>query len=350
MAVLVEAYCVIIQHSTLNAKYPGGVEAYASSCPNGTYCSDQHLARVAFMARRDADLFVARLAVHNITPYRAGHAEDVALVGQQEGAIVPCEWIQLGECGGARCAWLAGFPIGDLYTPQGWTSKTSLGAMSAPEIKERLELARRVGGVDVYRDKLTGQEYFVGRTESCSKEATVKHDQAFKRAGELSEELILLDNLDASAAVRLEKAAQLYEEAVSINPANWTAMWHLGKIYQSLEDDERALSWLARSHRVNPDQPEVAREAAIAAMDVGRHDEAVVFCKRAIEAKPNDAGLQANLALALLFSGNASEARPIAENALCQCPTDEITRNIIQIIREVLAGDRPCPHHVRDLE
>jgi Flp pilus assembly protein TadD len=136
---------------------------------------------------------------------------------------------------------------------------------------------------------------------------------------------------------------------VEINPENWAAMWLLGKIYQRLEDFDRSLKWFSRAHRVNPDQPNVAREAAISALELGRPEQAIAFCERAIEAKPDDAGLRGNLALALLFSNRPDEARTVAGEALRRDPTDEITTRIARIIDDVLGGSRPCPHHVRDL-
>jgi tetratricopeptide (TPR) repeat protein len=126
-------------------------------------------------------------------------------------------------------------------------------------------------------------------------------------------------------------------------------MWLLGKVYQRLGQYDQALEWFSRAHRVNPGQPDVAREAAIAAMDLGRPEEAIPFCERALESSPNDAGLRANLAVALLFSEKPAEALPVAQQALRQDPEDTITADVIRIIEEVLGGTRPCPHHIRDL-
>jgi len=119
-------------------------------------------------------------------------------------------------------------------------------------------------------------------------------------------------------------------------------MWVLGKVYQRLDDDDRGLQWFSRAHRVNPDQPDVAREAAIAAMELGRPAEAIPYCERAIESSPDDPDLRANLALALLFSGKPADARTVARVALQQDPADPITGQIVQVIEEVLDGQRTC--------
>jgi tetratricopeptide (TPR) repeat protein len=137
---------------------------------------------------------------------------------------------------------------------------------------------------------------------------------------------------------------------VRINPGNWAAMWLLGKIYQRFDDYPSALGWFARAHRVNLDHPDVAREASIAAMESGRPREAVAFCERAIEANPDDPGLRANRALALLFSDRPADAQAAVAEAMRRDPDDEVTALVARTIDEVLSGERPCPHHIRDLQ
>src|SRR5262249_30967443 len=155
-----------------------------------------------------------------------------------------------------------------------------------------LEFVRSEGQIDVYRDRTTGQEFYVGRTRSPSDQDKARHDELYRQGCGLIEGLILLDNqapgpLDPRGRQRLEEAIPRFVEVVQINPGNWPAMWLLGKVYQRLEDYENGLQWFARAHRVNPDQPDVAREAAIAAMDLGRPEEAIAFCERAIETRPD---------------------------------------------------------------
>src|SRR5205823_1792956 len=134
--------------------------------------------------------------------------------------------------------------------------------------------------------------------------------------------------LDDDGRRRLDEAISLFDEVVRINPKNWAALWLLGKVYQRLGEYEKGLAAFARSHEIRPDQPDVAREASIAAMDLGRPEEAVVYCEQALRAEPDDPGLRANLALALLFSGKPQEAHAVAEEALRRNPADEISARI----------------------
>jgi tetratricopeptide (TPR) repeat protein len=355
MAVLIEGFSVVVRNADLAAKYPGGVAGYRRDCPNNSFCADEHLSRVGFMAQADAEVFVARLAEKGLTPSRKDAAEDVALVSQADGLLRPCVWLELGQWGQAAVAWLAGTQRGDLHAPAGWSPDRQLQPMSAEEIKRRLDFVRSEGNVDVYRDKTTGQELYVGRTASTSDPDKARHDQLYRQACQLIDGLLLLGNktpapLDPSQRKRLEEAIPLFVEVVRINPGNWAAMWVLGKVYQRLEEYEDGLNWFARAHRVNPDQPDVAREASIAALELGRPEEAIPFCERAIEANPEDAGLRANLALALLFSGKPREAHAVAREALGKDPADAITARIVGVIEEVVNGTRPCPHHARDLQ
>jgi tetratricopeptide (TPR) repeat protein len=354
MAVLIEGFSVVIRNSTLAAKYPDGVEGYRRDCPNATFCADESLSRVGFMVLSDAEVFVAQLVKKGLLPSQKETAEDVAVLSLEQGPLQPCPWIELGRLGQAVIAWQAGTKRGNLHAPSGWNPKRHLQKISADEMKRRLKFIRFEGNIDVYLDKTTGQEVFVGRTAANSGQSNSRHNELYSQGYSLIEDLIILDNhvpspLDPQHRKRLEDAIPIFIEVLRINPDNWSAMWMLGKVYQRLGDYERALQWFSRAHRIKPDQPDVVREAAIAAMAIGRSSEAIQFCERAIEAKPDDPGLHANLALALLFSEKPTEAKVAAKKAIAQDPADKITAHIVRIIEEVLEGARPCPHHIKDL-
>lgn len=355
MSVPIEGFSVIVRNTTLTAKFPGGMQDYHALCPNATFCADNYVSRIAFMVQSDADRFIALLAEKGLTPYRQGMAEDVAMVSQQKFCVPPCDWLELGTWRGVTIAWLAGTHPGDVVAPLGWSPERHVQLMSMENVRERLEFVRTDGQVDVYRDKTSGQEFYVGRTETTSPLDKVRHDELYQRAAALIDGLLILHSkepapLERPQHQRLEQAIPLFEEVVRLNPHNWAAMWLLGKVYQRLVNYEQSLNWFARAHRVNPEQVDVAREASIAAMEVGRPAEAIPFCECAIENNPNDPGLRANFALALLFSERPLEARHVAAEALQRDPADAITAQIVRFITEVLDGKRPCPHHLRDLQ
>lgn len=355
MAVLIEGFSVVVRNATLDARYPGGVDGYRGDCPNATFCADDHLSRVGFMVRPDVDAFVAELAARGLTPSRRGAAEDVAVVSQSEGLLRPCTWLEFGRYEGALIAWLAGKEPGDLHATPGWSPERQMRFLPGDEAQSRLEFVRSEGNVDVYRDRETGEELYLGRTARAEEADEGRHNELYAKACGLIEGLILTHGhdpapLDPADRAKLDEAIPLLGEVVQIHPTNWAAMWLLGKVYQRLGDHEGGLHWFARAHRVNPDHEDVAREASIEAMEAGRPEEAVPFAVRAIEANPDEPGLRSNLALCLLFSGNPRDAHSVAADALRRDPSDQITTQVAGIINEVLAGIRPCPRHMRDLQ
>ena len=55
-----------------------------------------------------------------------------------------------------------------MAAPDGWMPEASLSHghkfVPAEDVSEKMEFLRRENDVDVYRDKVTGKEMFVGRT------------------------------------------------------------------------------------------------------------------------------------------------------------------------------------------
>ena len=354
MCVLIEGFSVVVRNSTLAAKYSGGIERYHADCPNRIFCADEFLTRVGFIVLGDAELYVANLAAKGLTPYRKGSAEDVALVCPDNTLRHPCSWLELGEWGRVVVGWLAGKERGNLHAPPGRNPELRVRKMSWEEIRQQLEFIRTEGNVDVYRDKSTDEEFYVGRPADNSDKIQSHHDDLYRQASGLIDGLLILGNRGPGPLVpqhtkRLESAIPLFAEVVQINPGNWAAMWLLGKVHQRLGEHEHALAWFLRAHRLNPDQSDIAREAAITAMELGRPEEATAYCERALETNPGDPGLQANLALTFLFSGNPEAAQTVVQDALSRDPSDHITARIARIIREVLQGKRSCPRHVKDL-
>ena len=69
-----------------------------------------------------------------------------------------------------------------------------------------------------------------------------------------------LDELRTEVRGAIERARELFLRSIELNPANWSAMWFIGKIYQRLDDNGSALSWFERASDVNGSQPDIARE------------------------------------------------------------------------------------------
>jgi len=133
---------------------------------------------------------------------------------------------------------------------------------------------------------------------------------------------------------KLRKAIECFKKSLAINPQGWSSMWALGKIYQRLGEHPTALDWFARALEINPTQPNVAREAGLAALDSGKYKLAVYYCSIAAKLS-DDPGLVANLALAHMPDGNDTEAVKCARKATSQNPADAISRTVLEVVQAV---------------
>ncbi len=144
---------------------------------------------------------------------------------------------------------------------------------------------------------------------------------------------------------QLRRAIRCFENALAINSEGWSSMWALGKIHQRLGDQTAAFDWFAKAHAINPDQPDVAREASIAALDIGRVAEALALCRAALASKPGDSGLVCNLALAHCLAGQDEDAEKCAAEATGSDPSDEISANVLAFVRDVGSGRKRGPRN-----
>jgi Flp pilus assembly protein TadD len=126
-------------------------------------------------------------------------------------------------------------------------------------------------------------------------------------------------------------------------------MWALGKIHQSLGDQSAAFSWFAKAHAVNPEQPDVAREAGIAALDTGRIPEALALCRSALALRPDDPGLVCNLALAHCLAAQDEEAVKCAMEAAAADPQSGISATVLAFVRDVATGKKTRPRQLNDV-
>lgn len=191
MAVLCEAYSVIVRKESIDQYLPGGQAAFTELVANDTYCSDGSLVRAGFMTPDDVKAFVDALEVrglqfliHEGTVSMGIHGRrdsDIVVVDQGHGPTTACPWIncfrmQISAAGsvvGARLV-VDGVPEVcadgrvDLHVPEGWTYEGSISAephfVEAADIPRRMRFLRREHNLEVYLDTETGQEMFVGRS------------------------------------------------------------------------------------------------------------------------------------------------------------------------------------------
>ena len=110
MSVLIEGISVIVRNDTLDAKYPGGVDAYRLHIPNRTFCTDGVLTRVGFMVPIDVGFWVRLLQARGLLWADAEKRfRDIAVVDQLAGPTSTCDWLVYErQFDGPNYAWLSG--------------------------------------------------------------------------------------------------------------------------------------------------------------------------------------------------------------------------------------------------
>ena len=95
MAVLIEAFSVIVREDAIHEKYSGGMPQFLADIPNDTHCSDGLLSRVGFMLMDDAFAFEAHLMRNGL--HCTGDEEenfDIAIGMQGKGLLTKSTWLQ----------------------------------------------------------------------------------------------------------------------------------------------------------------------------------------------------------------------------------------------------------------
>jgi tetratricopeptide (TPR) repeat protein len=177
--------------------------------------------------------------------------------------------------------------------------------------------------------------------ESNFKEATAR----------LQPYLVLTDRAAANARTGVGKAEiagalALLEKVTAARPDHWPAFWFIGKAHQALREHPASYEAFKQSFALKPLHPDVAREFVIEAICVNATSEAVTAARGVATSNASNAGLRANLGLALLANGQLAEAYNVTKEALAMDPNDRITKGLLAEIVEVQRGRPPsqyCP-------
>ncbi len=192
-------------------------------------------------------------------------------------------------------------------------------------------------------------------SDDISPADVARHNELVDEAWSLVKGQVFLDRSGPSgrpgmfARRRLQKAIERFQEALEINSEGWQSMWALGKIYQRFGSEAETLFWFKKAMALAPDQPDVARETGLAAFAVGNTELGFKCTQAALDARPDDPGLIANLALAHLLDGDLTEAQSFVKKALELAPDDTISQYLAQVIRGVVEGTQPRPTSIHDV-
>jgi Tetratricopeptide repeat len=329
MAVVLSAYDLVVRVDAIG----DGMRAFVESVPNRTFCTDGRIAKVSFMVDADRNHFVASLRLPPGSFARADKRTNTA----------DADWLEVGRYAGVDAAWLRGAPRDPLVVPVRWTPG-DLEFGSWDDMKEHLEYVGADGNIDVYLDKRTGKKVYTGRTHpKIPPERLARLEALSREGGQLVQPLLSKKPLGYFERRRLKKGLALLEQVVTEIPDSWSSLWLRGMGLRALGDHPAALEDLRRAYTIRPDHPDVGREYAGQCFIVGAADEGVRISRQVHARFPDDVGLHSNLALALLIGGDLGEAETVAEAAHQREPSDPVTRNLLQYIRDVRAGHRQRP-------
>jgi hypothetical protein len=175
MAVLIEAFSVVIRIETIEAKYPGGIAAYKHICPEQNFCCDNSItSRIGFPTLDQAEEFVGILEDIRFLYNVDGDFDEIAIVDQWDGIILPCNWLEFGFMEFARlegrvpvCKSRGCTSMSMSVTPS-WLDAYSQGRrcehMEIEDAEKRWTFLRHENGCDFYYDVLTGQELYFPRS------------------------------------------------------------------------------------------------------------------------------------------------------------------------------------------
>lgn len=178
-----------------------------------------------------------------------------------------------------------------------------------------------------------------------------RHDEYYQKGLSCIEPYIIIHgkprnrpNID-----KIKKGIKYLDAVTKINPENWAAFWLKGKAHQTLGESRSAYDEFEKSFDIQKENPDVARELTIEALNLGKGEEGVEIAKHALTLKPNNPGLMANLGIAYLINGEIDNAEDITRKAINLDPLDKINKQVLEIIEEVKSGRRPQPKKYSDL-
>jgi hypothetical protein len=338
MGVLIEGVNVVIRNAVVEERLPGGMQEYERRCPNATFCTDGDVCRVGFMTIADASAYIENLVSLGFARPSAEGSPEVALITQAVGFHFPCEWLELDwvdldDGQSAEVVWAQGTTLSTLVAPPNW-KPGKIRQFTAKDLGERAEFLGTENGVDIFRDKTTGEELYVGRTLKGAPPASINSSSVQERFASLTDELTHLGAFENAPAGDYrgnlsslhQRAKQLVEDTQALEPGPI----HLqGLVARLLNEWDEAASLFGRVTELRPEYLGGWLELTWALASLRRFEEAERAARRAVDLDPKSASTLGNLAAVLLEQGKIDEARQLAEKAVKADPADTKNRTIL---------------------
>ena len=106
-----------------------------------------------------------------------------------------------------------------------------------------------------------------------------------------------------------DKAIELGERAVRLDPNSARAMMHLANILNYSFKNEEALPLVKQAIRLNPFFPNMYNLLGIACRETGRYEEGIAAFKKNFQLAPNFLLAHVNLVALYIYAGREAEAR-----------------------------------------
>ena len=341
MAIPIEGFSVVAQFNRIQHL----LDDESLTVPNSTAISDSHIWRCSFMAEADAMKFLRTLRELGLN-VEQGPDSDVVLATEFDRSVEPyCEWLRTGVWDKAVIAWKEGTSPETVTAREGWDPKMGSGLeFHDPSSMQFLEFLRLEDSVEVFLNKKTGKEVYIGR-------ASTPVDALFTAASEIVRMHFVnagAPSLTGSAATEVSEAAGMLEKVLSEVPDWWNAQWFYGKSQVALGNYEAAYTAFQHAYQHEKSVEAILRELAGVCLELRRFDEAVTVAEAALALDPGNAELLGNLAIAFLLAGRADHARKAIDAATKLDPEDKINQTIFRFLTEVEDGRRELPQSLND--
>ena len=298
------------------------------------------------MAHADALKFLEILEKSGLNGTK-GPDPDVVIATEFDRSVEPyCEWLRTAVWEKAVIAWKEGTNPETVTARAGWDPKVGSGLeFHDPSSMQFLEFLRLDDNIEVFLNKKTGKEVYIGRTSTPV-------DALFMTASEVIRKHYVAagqPTLTGSAATAVSEAAAMLERVLTELPDWWNAQWFYGKSQIALGNYEAAYKAFKHAYRHESTVEVILRELAGVCLELKRFEEAVTVAEAALALDSANTELLGNLAVAFILAGRRDHARKAIDAAIKLDPEDRINQAISRIITEIEEGRREAPGSLHDL-
>jgi tetratricopeptide (TPR) repeat protein len=137
---------------------------------------------------------------------------------------------------------------------------------------------------------------------------------------------------------RCVKAINIFNEGLELFPGHWQSLFFVGKLYQAMGQNEKALNYFENTLQHERFNHVVLQEAPLAAMQEGLTEKGIKYSGESIEMQPENYSLLGNHSMNLLIGGFDEMALKTIDQALGINPNDGINKRVRDKIIGVIEG------------